>query len=128
MTRYVAFKPIGVFRAIDDTSGYWTTYVDEDDAGGVWIKDDGSDRGTWTPYDGSENTGTWQNNDNTAGGQWISTTEDPMTIYVALMSVGKFHSVDDQSGYWTTFADEREGGVWITDDGSEKGEWIYDEG
>ena len=59
MTRYVAFNPIGVFHAIDDTSGYWATYSDEDDAGGVWIRDDGSDRGTWTPDDGSVNTGTW---------------------------------------------------------------------
>ena len=58
-TRYTAINPVGVFRAIDDTSGYWTTYADNDAVGGLWIKDDGSDRGTWTPDEGSENAGTW---------------------------------------------------------------------
>jgi hypothetical protein len=60
----------------------------------------------------------------------MSTTDESgiTTIYVALMPVGKFLSIDDSSGYWTTFADEREGGLWITDDGSENGEWVYDEG
>ena len=62
MKRYVAINPVGVFHAIDDSSGYWTTYADGH-PGGVWIKDDGSDHGVWIHDEGSENTGTWWNHD-----------------------------------------------------------------
>jgi hypothetical protein len=51
-----------------------------------------------------------------------------MMKYVAVNPVGRFHSIDDASGYWTTYSDDTEGGLWIKEDGSENGAWIYDEG
>ena len=82
MTRYIAFKPVGVFHSIDDSSGYWTAYPDERE-GGLWITDDGSQSGEWVYDEGSSNSGTWTYSDVTigAGGYWISKSDDSMTRY-----------------------------------------------
>ena len=42
MTIYVGHESIGEFLAIDDSSGYWTTYTDSTE-GGAWTRADGSD-------------------------------------------------------------------------------------
>ena len=39
-----------------------------------------------------------------------------MTRYIAFNQVGRFHSIDDTSGHWTT--NDEIGGSWISDDGS----------
>ena len=69
MTRYIAFEAVGRFHAIDDSSGYWTTYTYENGTdAGLWIKEDGSDNGGWDYDEDSENSGIWWNANNTAGG------------------------------------------------------------
>jgi hypothetical protein len=42
-----------------------------------------------------------------------------MTIYAAHESIGEFLAIDDSSGYWTTYTDGTEGGVWARADGSD---------
>ena len=104
MTIYAAHEPIGEFLAIDDSPGYWTTYTDGTE-GGVWARADGSDQGTWYNDEGTEYTGTWYNSDNTYSGWWVSTEDDNMMKYAAINPVGRFHSIDDVSGYWTTYSE-----------------------
>jgi hypothetical protein len=126
-TRYMAVNPVGVFYSIDESSGYWTTYVNETD-GGLWIRADGSEHGSWAHYDGSTTTGTWETTDGDSSGQWVSTTDNELTKYIALNEIGTFQVSDGSSGYWTTYADDTYGGLWIKTDGSDQGSWNYNDG
>ena len=90
--RYGSVTPIGVYHAIDDSSGFWSYYADY--PAGTWIKADGSIHGYWVYDYNSEIYGTWSFTNGTFGGQWISTTEDPMTKYVAFMPIGIFYFID----------------------------------
>jgi hypothetical protein len=94
MTIYVALMPVGKFYSIDESSGYWTSFANETD-GGLWIKTDGSEHGSWSHDEGSETSGTWKYSNGTDGGQWVSTENEPMNKYAAVNPIGTFYSSDD---------------------------------
>ena len=116
----------GIWYHIDGSIGTWT--VTTEGESGEWSRDDDTDSGTWSYDDGTTTIGTWQNSDNTESGQWVSTIEDSYTRYIAVNPVGVFHSIDESSGYWTTYANETDGGLWIRADGTEHGSWAHDDG
>ena len=50
-----------------------------------------------------------------------------MVRYVAFEPIGRFHSIDYESGYWTTNANDNSG-HWITENGTDYGTWLYESG
>ena len=64
-TMISALNPIGVYYAIDGSSGFWASY---DDTWDLWIKADFSVRGFSAYDDTSETTGTWYYSNETRGG------------------------------------------------------------